>query len=111
MNLHLNEINEVLASTLIDVVSSFNEDLNDIGRVLSVGDGIAKVYGLNEVSAGEMVTFQNGIKGIAFNLEKDVVGIVIPGSDINIVQGDTVHRTFNLIGVNVGPGYLGRVVN
>jgi F-type H+/Na+-transporting ATPase subunit alpha len=111
MNLQLNEINEILANTLLNVVNTFNENLNDVGRVLSVGDGIAKVYGLNEVSAGEMVTFQNGIKGIAFNLEKDVVGIVILGSDIAIVQGDTVHRTFNLMGVNVGPGYLGRIVN
>jgi len=83
----------------------------EIGRVLSVGDGIARVYGLESVQAGEMVEFPGGIKGMALNLERDNVGIVIFGEDRGIKEGDTVKRLGEIVDVPVGKGLLGRVVN
>jgi F-type H+/Na+-transporting ATPase subunit alpha len=83
----------------------------EIGRVLSVGDGIARVYGLESVQAGEMVEFPGGIKGMALNLERDNVGIVIFGEDRGIKEGDTVKRLGQIVDVPVGKGLLGRVVN
>jgi F-type H+/Na+-transporting ATPase subunit alpha len=82
----------------------------EIGRVLSVGDGIARVYGLESVQAGEMVEFPGGIKGMALNLERDNVGIVIFGEDRGIKEGDTVKRLGEIVDVPVGKGLLGRVV-
>ena len=85
--------------------------VSEIGQVLSVGDGIARVYGLDNVQAGEMVEFPGGIKGMALNLEQDNVGVVIFGSDRDIKEGDTVKRTATIVDVPVGKGLLGRVVD
>src|ERR1700741_2228605 len=86
-------------------------DVAEVGQVLSIGDGIARVYGLDNVQAGEMVAFENGIRGMALNLETDNVGIVIFGSDREIKEGDTVKRTGAIVEVPVGKGLLGRVVD
>ena len=80
-------------------------DINEIGRVLSVGDGIARVYGLNKIQAGEMVEFAAGIQGMALNLEYDNVGIVVFGSDYAIKEGDVVKRTGSIVDVPVGHGH------
>ncbi|MDB5367286.1 MAG: synthase subunit alpha [Rhodospirillales bacterium] len=83
----------------------------EVGQVLSVGDGVARVYGLDQVQAGEMVEFPGGVKGMALNLETDNVGIVILGDDREIKEGDTVKRTGTIVDVPVGKGLLGRVVD
>ena len=85
--------------------------VSDVGQVLSVGDGIARIYGLDNVGAGEMVEFPGGIKGMALNLESDNVGAVIFGDDRGIKEGDTVKRLGEIVDVPVGMGLLGRVVN
>ena len=85
--------------------------VSEIGQVLSVGDGIARVYGLDNVQAGEMVEFPGGIRGMALNLESDNVGVVIFGNDRDIKEGDTVKRTGSIVDVPVGKGLLGRVVD
>src|SRR5919112_4095597 len=86
-------------------------EVTEVGQVLSVGDGIARCYGLDKVQAGEMVEFENGIRGMALNLESDNVGIVIFGSDRDIKEGQTVKRTGAIVDVPVGKGLLGRVVD
>jgi F-type H+/Na+-transporting ATPase subunit alpha len=86
-------------------------DVAEVGQVLSVGDGIARIYGLDKVQAGEMVEFPNGVKGMALNLETDNVGVVIFGDDTGIREGDTVKRTGTIVDVPVGRGLLGRVVD
>ncbi|MEQ8432990.1 MAG: F0F1 ATP synthase subunit alpha [Oceanicaulis sp.] len=86
-------------------------DVSDVGQVLSVGDGIARVYGLDEVQAGELVEFPGGIKGMALNLERDNVGCVIFGEDRGIKEGDTVKRLGSIVDAPVGKALLGRVVN
>ncbi|HUK09874.1 MAG TPA: F0F1 ATP synthase subunit alpha [Stellaceae bacterium] len=86
-------------------------DVAEVGQVLSVGDGIARIYGLDKVQAGEMVEFPNGTKGMALNLESDNVGVVIFGDDSGIREGDTVKRTGAIVDVPVGKGLLGRVVD
>src|SRR6202163_4680718 len=86
-------------------------DVAEVGQVLSVGDGVARVYGLDKVQAGEMVEFPGGIRGMALNLETDNVGVVIFGDDRTIKEGDTVKRTGAIIDVPVGKGLLGRVVD
>src|ERR1700752_1913953 len=86
-------------------------EVTEVGQVLSVGDGIARVYGLDQVQAGEMVEFPGGIRGMALNLETDNVGIVIFGEDRSIKEGDTVKRTGAIVDVPVGKGLLGRVVD
>jgi len=86
-------------------------EVSEIGQVLSVGDGIARIYGLDNVEAGEMVEFPGGIKGMALNLEEDNVGVVIFGDDSSIKEGDTVKRTGSIVEVPVGKGLLGRVVD
>jgi proton translocating ATP synthase F1 alpha subunit len=83
----------------------------EVGRVLSVGDGIARVYGLKNIQAGEMVEFSAGIKGMALNLENQAVGVVVFGSDTRILEGDLVKRTGSIVDVAVGKGLLGRVVD
>ncbi|KAK3129872.1 hypothetical protein QOZ80_6BG0485920 [Eleusine coracana subsp. coracana] len=88
-----------------------NFQVDEIGRVVSVGDGIARVYGLNEIQAGEMVKFASGVKGIALNLENENVGIVVFGSDTAIKEGDLVKRTGSIVDVPVGKAMLGRVVD
>ena len=85
--------------------------MDEIGRVVSVGDGIARVYGLNEIQAGEMVEFASGVKGIALNLENENVGIVVFGSDTAIKEGDLVKRTGSIVDVPAGKAMLGRVVD
>ena len=86
-------------------------EVSDVGQVLSVGDGIARIYGLDSVQAGEMVEFDGGIKGMALNLENDNVGVVIFGDDRSIKEGDTVKRLDEIVAAPVGKGLLGRVVN
>src|SRR5450432_3208453 len=86
-------------------------EVSEVGQVLSVGDGIARVYGLDNVQAGELVEFPGGIKGMALNLESDNIGVVIFGSDATIKEGDTVKRTGTIVDVPVGKGLLGRVVD
>ncbi|MBR6409242.1 MAG: F0F1 ATP synthase subunit alpha [Alphaproteobacteria bacterium] len=86
-------------------------DLNEIGHVLSIGDGIALVYGLDNVEENEMVEFDSGVKGMALNLEENSVAVVVFGSDETIKEGDTVKRTGKIVSVPVGPELLGRVVN
>src|ERR1700754_3704293 len=94
-------------------IQNFGADaqVSEVGEVLSVGDGIARVYGLDNVKAGEMVEFPGGIKGMALNLENDNVGVVIFGSDSTIKEGDTVKRTGAIVDVPVGKALLGRVVD
>jgi F-type H+-transporting ATPase subunit alpha len=86
-------------------------DVAEVGQVLSVGDGVARVYGLDKVQAGEMVEFPGGIRGMALNLETDNVGVVIFGDDRSIKEGDTVKRTGAIVDVPIGKGLLGRVVD
>src|SRR5246500_3560329 len=86
-------------------------DVAEVGQVLSIGDGIARVYGLDKVQAGEMVEFPNGERGLALNLESDNVGVVVFGDDSQIREGDTVKRTGAIVDVPVGRGLLGRVVD
>ncbi len=102
-----------ISSILKTQIQNFGADaeVTEIGQVLSVGDGIARVYGLDKVQAGEMVEFPNGVRGMALNLEDDNVGVVIFGSDQQIKEGDTVKRTGAIVDVPVGKGLLGRVVD
>ena len=86
-------------------------EITEVGQVLSVGDGIARIYGLDNVQAGEMVEFSDGSKGMALNLENDNVGVVIFGDDRAIKEGDTVKRTGSIVDVPVGKELLGRVVD
>ena len=102
-----------ISSILRDQIKNFGKEaeVSEIGQVLSVGDGIARVYGLDNVQAGEMVEFPGNIRGMALNLEADNVGIVIFGDDRSIKEGDTVKRTGAIVEVPVGKGLLGRVVD
>jgi len=102
-----------ISAILKDQIKNFGQEAEvaEIGRVLSVGDGIARVYGLDNVQAGEMVEFPGGIMGMALNLEADNVGVVIFGSDRAIKEGDTVKRTNSIVDVPAGPELLGRVVD
>ncbi|HKK98201.1 MAG TPA: F0F1 ATP synthase subunit alpha [Marivita sp.] len=102
-----------ISAILKEQIKNFGQDaeVTEVGRVLSVGDGIARVYGLDNIQAGEMVEFPGGIRGMALNLEADNVGIVIFGSDRDIKEGDTVKRTNAIVDVPVGPELLGRVVD
>nr|MEC9421531.1 F0F1 ATP synthase subunit alpha [Pseudomonadota bacterium] len=102
-----------ISAILKDQIKSFGQEaeVSEVGQVFSVGDGIARVYGLDKVQAGEMVEFPGGIKGMALNLETDNVGVVIFGSDRDIKEGDTVKRTGAIVEVPVGKGLLGRVVD
>src|SRR5246127_2732209 len=102
-----------ISAILKQQIASFGSeaDVAEVGQVLSVGDGIARIYGLDKVQAGEMVEFPNGMKGMALNLELDNVGVVIFGDDSGIREGDTVKRTGAIVDVPVGRGLLGRVVD
>jgi len=102
-----------ISAILKDQIKNFGAEaeVSEVGQVLSVGDGIARVYGLDNVQAGEMVEFPGGIRGMALNLEVDNVGVVIFGSDRDIKEGDTVKRTGAIVDVPVGPELLGRVVD
>jgi len=109
MEIRAAEISKVIK----DQIASFGTDaqVSEVGSVLSVGDGIARIHGLDQVQAGEMVEFSNGVKGMALNLEADNVGVVIFGSDSEIKEGDVVKRTQTIVDVPVGKGLLGRVVD
>ena len=102
-----------ISSILKDQIENFGTEAEvaEVGQVLSVGDGIARVYGLDDVQAGEMLEFPNGVQGMALNLETDNVGIVIFGDDREIKEGDTVKRTGSIVDVPVGKELLGRVVD
>jgi F-type H+-transporting ATPase subunit alpha len=102
-----------ISAILKEQIKNFGKEAEvaEVGRVLSVGDGIARVYGLDNVQAGEMVEFPGGIRGMALNLEADNVGIVIFGDDRSIKEGDTVKRTKSIVDVPVGDALLGRVVD
>jgi F-type H+-transporting ATPase subunit alpha len=102
-----------ISAILKDQIKNFGQEAEvaEVGRVLSVGDGIARVYGLDSVQAGEMVEFPGGIQGMALNLESDNVGVVIFGSDQDIKEGDVVKRTNSIVDVPIGDELLGRVVD
>jgi F-type H+/Na+-transporting ATPase subunit alpha len=102
-----------ISAILKDQIKNFGQEaeVSEVGQVLSVGDGIARVYGLDNVQAGEMVEFENGTRGMALNLETDNVGIVIFGADREIKEGQTVKRTRAIVDAPVGKGLLGRVVD
>src|SRR5215204_6032971 len=109
MDIRAAEISRVIR----DQIANFDADaqVSEVGTVLSVGDGIARIHGLDNVQAGEMVEFDGGIKGMALNLEADNVGVVIFGSDANIREGSTARRTGTIVDVPIGKGLLGRVVD
>src|SRR5450432_1412715 len=109
MNIQPAEISAILKREIQNFGAE--AEVSEVGQVLSVGDGIARVYGLDNVQAGELVEFPGGIKGMALNLESDNVGVVIFGSDSTIKEGDTVKRTGSIVDVPVGKGLLGRVVD
>src|SRR5881275_2659499 len=109
MDIQPSEISAILKREIRDFGAE--AQVSEVGQVLSVGDGIARVYGLDSVKAGEMVEFPGGIKGMALNLERDNVGVVIFGEDRTIREGDTVRRTGTIVDVPVGKGLLGRVVD
>ena len=109
MDINPSEITKILKEQIKSLGDK--TEVSEIGKVLSVGDGIARVYGLDNVQAGEMVEFQDGSKGMALNLEIDNVGIVIFGDDRSIKEGDTVKRTGAIVDVPVGKELLGRVVD
>ncbi|MFB0613285.1 F0F1 ATP synthase subunit alpha [Aurantiacibacter poecillastricola] len=109
MDIRAAEISKVIK----DQIANFGTEaeVSEVGSVLSVGDGIARVHGLDKVQAGEMVEFAGGVQGMALNLEADNVGVVIFGSDTDIKEGSTVKRTGTIVDVPVGKGLLGRVVD
>ena len=110
MDIRAAEISAILKSQIANF--GVEADVSDVGQVLSVGDGIARVFGLDKVQAGEMVEFPAaGVKGMALNLERDNVGVVIFGEDRAIAEGDEVRRLSEIVDVPVGRGLLGRVVN
>lgn len=109
----MSEFASEISSIIKDKIthSDVNADVSEVGQVLSVGDGIARIYGLEKVQAGELVEFASGVKGMALNLEEDNVGVVIFGSDQSIKEGDMVKRTDQIVSVPVGKELLGRVVD
>ncbi|HTV44415.1 MAG TPA: F0F1 ATP synthase subunit alpha [Stellaceae bacterium] len=109
MEIRAAEISAILKQQIANFGSE--ADVAEVGQVLSIGDGIARIYGLDKVQAGEMVEFPNGVRGMALNLESDNVGVVIFGDDSGISEGDTVKRTGAIVDVPVGRGLLGRVVD
>ncbi|MCW3106307.1 MAG: synthase subunit alpha, partial [Segetibacter sp.] len=102
-----------ISAILRQQLSSFNTsvDLEEVGSVLQVGDGIARIYGLNNVRSGELVEFETGVKAIALNLEEDNVGVVLMGDQDDIKEGSTVRRTGQIASIKVGDGMAGRVIN
>jgi len=102
-----------ISAIIKDRIANFGTeaDVAEVGQVLTVGDGVARVYGLDNVQAGEMVEFASGVQGMALNLEQDEVGVVVFGEDRQIREGDTVKRTGSIVSVPVGKGLLGRVID
>ena len=109
MDIQPSEISKILKEEIKNFGS--DSEITEVGQVLSIGDGIARIYGLDNVQAGEMVMFDDGTKGMALNLEDDNVGVVLFGSDANIKEGATVKRTNAIVDVPVGKELLGRVVD
>ncbi|MCC5814573.1 MAG: F0F1 ATP synthase subunit alpha [Leptospira sp.] len=109
MKIKTDEVTSVLKKEIQNFKKNLNVD--EVGTVLEVGDGIARVYGLSNVMAGELIEFQNGVKGQVLNLEENSVGVVIMGDYVSIREGYTVKRTGEILSVPVGPELLGRVVN
>ena len=109
MSLSARELSKLLEQRISNVSSDINID--EVGRVLSIGDGIARIHGLDKVQAGELVEFSAGVKGMALNLENDNVGVVLFGSDTLVNEGDLVKRSGSIVDVGVGRGTLGRVVD
>ncbi|HZB68802.1 MAG TPA: F0F1 ATP synthase subunit alpha, partial [Sphingomicrobium sp.] len=109
MDIRAAEISRVIRDQIANFAS--DSEVSEVGTALSVGDGIARIHGLDNVQAGEMVEFENGTKGMALNLEADNVGVVIFGSDAEIKEGSTVKRTGTIVDVPIGKGLLGRVVD
>src|ERR1700743_690209 len=103
------EISAILRQQLSD--SNVSTEMEEVGTVLQVGDGIARVYGLSNVSSGELVEFENGVRAIALNLEEDNVGVVLMGDSAGIKEGDKVKRTAKIASIQVGEGMSGRVIN
>ena len=109
MSLSARELSKLLEQRISNVSNDINID--EVGRVLSIGDGIARIHGLDKVQAGELVEFSAGVKGMALNLENDNVGVVLFGSDTLVNEGDLVKRSGSIVDVGVGRGTLGRVVD
>ena len=99
-----------ISAILREQLSNFNvsAELEEIGTVLQVGDGIARIFGLNNVRSGELITFENGVNAIALNLEEDNVGVVLMGESSGIREGDKARRTGKIASIRVGEGLLGR---
>src|SRR5512142_2274940 len=109
MQIRADEISKILRDQIKDYASSMV--VSEIGTVISVGDGIARIHGLDKVMAGELLEFPHGVKGIALNLEEDNVGTVLFGEYTMIGEGDRVERTRRIMSVPVGQAMIGRVVN
>src|SRR5688572_20134 len=109
MEIRASEISSILKKQIADFGA--HADVAEVGQVVSVGDGVARIHGLDKVKMGEMVEFSNGVKGMALNLENDNVGVVIFGEDRDIKEGDTVRQTGEIVSVPVGKELLGRVVD
>ncbi|HOK53280.1 MAG TPA: F0F1 ATP synthase subunit alpha, partial [Armatimonadota bacterium] len=109
VNIRPEEVTDILEKQL----ASYKKEVREVGvgTVLQVGDGIARVYGLEDVMASELIEFPNGVMGMVLNLEEDNVGVVVMGPDEEIKEGDIVKRTGRIIDVPVGDALLGRVVN
>ena len=109
MEIRASEISRIIKTQIKDYEKKI--DVAEVGTVLSVGDGVARIYGLDQVMAGELVEFSNGVRGLVLNLEGDNVGVAVMGEDIEIKEGDTVRRTQKIAEVPVGEELLGRVIN
>jgi len=109
VNIKPDEISAILKQQLSGFKTA--SELEEVGSVLQVGDGIARVYGLNSAQAGELVEFENGVQAIVLNLEEDNVGVVLMGTGEGIKEGSTVRRTGRIASINVGEGFMGRVVD
>jgi len=108
-NLSSSEISTIIRDNIIDL--RYTDYLNETGKVLTTGDGIAEIYGLDEVGAGEMLEFSSGVRGMALNLRSGVVGAVIFGDNRLVKEGDTVKRLNSILSLPVGAGLLGRVID
>ena len=111
MNISAGELSAILNERIENYGKEASTSIDEVGKVFSVGDGIARVYGLEKVQAGEMVEFSKGLQGMALNLENDNVGVVIFGDDREILEGDVVKRTGSIVDVPVGEALLGRITD
>jgi F-type H+-transporting ATPase subunit alpha len=108
VNIRPDEVSAIIREQLSNFKTE--AELEEVGTVLQVGDGIARIYGLSKVQSGELIEFEGGLKGIVLNLEEDNVGAVLLGGSEGVKEGDTVKRTKRIASINVGEGMLGRVV-